>query len=84
MRYRLEKKPKHGTIRVVNKFLFIPTLVDDEWRWLERVKIKKEYRHFSGWTNIKFIHDEEITSFKTTVRKRRTHKGVITTIYRKH
>ena len=97
MRYRLKEKiQKHYDTRVVSKFLFIPTLVDDEWRWLELVKIKQIYQPCLGWTNLKYIHDEESTSWKdhaddekytggpVIIEKFRTDNEVRITINRKH
>lgn len=35
--------PNDGELRIISKFLYYPMCIDDEYRWLEKVKIKQEY-----------------------------------------
>ena len=35
--------PEHHEERIITKFLIFPKCIDNEYRWLERVKIKQRY-----------------------------------------
>jgi len=35
--------PNDDDIRIVEKFLFFPKCIDDEYRWFEKIKIKQRY-----------------------------------------
>ena len=43
MRWTPKETPEEGDKRVINKFLFFPKLIGEEWRWLERVQILQVY-----------------------------------------
>jgi hypothetical protein len=44
MRFNFNKiQPKEGDIRIVEKFLLFPRIINKELRWLERAKIKQRY-----------------------------------------
>lgn len=48
MRWKKKQKsyPKDGEIRIVNKFLLFPRVINNEYRWLELVKIEQFYRGY--------------------------------------
>lgn len=66
MRFKLYT-PATGTVRTVTKFLFLPTVIWDEMRWLEVATIEQQYHYqpnwhwewltskFFGWTNVRFV-----------------------------
>lgn len=35
--------PKEGDKRIILKFLLLPLCIDNEYRWLEKVKIEQKY-----------------------------------------
>lgn len=47
MKWRKKQKkniiPNDGELRIISKFLYFPMCINDEYRWLERVKIEQEY-----------------------------------------
>lgn len=42
------KNPKEGDVRIRKVFLWLPTRIDDEVRWLEKTVIKEVY--FWSWS----------------------------------
>ena len=44
MRWAKQPQPTHGEKRCILTFLTIPTLLDGEWRWLERAWVCQTYR----------------------------------------
>lgn len=46
---RKEIRPDIGDTKIVEKFLWWPACLNDEWRWLERVVIEQEFREDQGW-----------------------------------
>lgn len=52
--------PKHGDIRVVRRFLWVPLRIGSKWRWFERAHIKQEWdNNFHNWYNVMFVDDAE-------------------------
>lgn len=46
----LDTTPKHGTIRMITKFLFLPLTINGETRWLEVANIRQTfYRTRDDW-----------------------------------
>lgn len=46
MRWKKRKRkpiPNDGEKRVVSKFLYFPLCINNEYRWLEKVKVEQEY-----------------------------------------
>jgi hypothetical protein len=43
MRKMLKPEPKLGDIRRVTKFLFLPKVINDELRWLEKATYRQMY-----------------------------------------
>lgn len=43
MRWMQPKPPKHGNIRFIKRFLWLPLTIQRETRWLEFVKIRQRY-----------------------------------------
>lgn len=43
MRWKERKYPEIGVERMVEKFLWFPACANEEWRWLEKVKIQQRY-----------------------------------------
>lgn len=56
--FKLEPQIPHCAVRVVEKFLWRPRLIEDpdkgceEFRWLEKAKVREKY--IFGWTEIGF------------------------------
>lgn len=47
MRCKIIHNKKEGQQRIISKYLFLPTRIGDERRWLEKVSIKQTlYRMF--------------------------------------
>lgn len=47
--------PEDGDERVIRCFLFLPKVVDDEWRWLEFADIRQRFyvwMESSGWEDV--------------------------------
>jgi hypothetical protein len=40
---------KKVNIRVVKRFLFIPKIINRDWRWLEFAKIEQEMTFLNKW-----------------------------------
>lgn len=68
MRWSAKKKPEQYDIRIVERFLFLPKKLKYknklEVRWLEKVKIRQQYKYYTGgllegiipeWTDLEFI-----------------------------
>ena len=58
MRFK-NKQTKIGDVRVVVKFLLLPTEIDNQTRWLEIAKIKQRAYLFYGkfkWHDIEFVN----------------------------
>jgi hypothetical protein len=60
MRFKLKHnlEPNCGDRRIVTKFLLFPIVIDNEFRWLEKVKIEQKYilSPFGySWINKRFI-----------------------------
>ena len=52
-------RPKQGDRKIIkNKFLFFPTFVENECRWLERATVEYKLDFRRDWVGIKF-HDED-------------------------
>ena len=52
------KQEKFSDSRVVTKFLFIPRLINGEWRWLERASFRQHYwacEIGSGWSDVAWV-----------------------------
>lgn len=43
MRWKKEAPPKHGDIRVIRRFLFLPRTINNERRWLEFAHIYQRW-----------------------------------------
>lgn len=58
MRYKFKPSPKRGDTRIITKFLWFPTIIDEELRWMERVKILQQYRVllYDKWRNYKWMN----------------------------
>lgn len=62
------KSYKEFEQRTIEKFLWFPMQLGDDWRWLEKVKIRQEYRvpdcvsYLYGkrpyWNDLKFVENE--------------------------
>lgn len=53
-------KPEYGTTKIVRLFAILPIAIEKETRWLEWVKIRKEYvfdmsSGWEGWLNREFF-----------------------------
>lgn len=57
-------KPKTMDIRIKQNFLILPLKINNEIRWLEKVRIKQQYNILDnheesisiyGWTNVEFL-----------------------------
>lgn len=62
MRWKKRKprpRPRQGDTREIEKFLWRPMLIDDEWRWLERVRYKQEFGRPGKWYTVLMWHDVE-------------------------
>jgi len=62
MKFKLKQQPVVGDTRTISKFAFLPIRIENEIRWLERVKIKQQYvlgsikfSAYDYWRNIEFI-----------------------------
>ena len=55
------KTPKSGDKRIVSKFLLFPREINNEVRWLEKVKIEQEYDRgcLLGWWDIKWADSKQ-------------------------
>lgn len=42
MRYKITNIKKEGQERIINKFLFIPKRIGNEYRWLETASFKQK------------------------------------------
>lgn len=51
MRWKKRRKlnPDIGEKRVVKRFLWWPTCLNDEWRWLERAEIIQQFKRNERW-----------------------------------
>lgn len=51
--------PKEGDTRIVKRFLWTPTELQHEVRWLEKARIKQCYTHFMNesfdWEDIEWV-----------------------------
>lgn len=43
MRWKKKPSPNIRDRRIVEKFLWFPICLDQEWRWLEKAKIEQKY-----------------------------------------
>ena len=64
MRWKVNKKTKPNEPYIIEKFALFPIRINDEYRWLERVRIQAHYwiGDFSGRKYVeydKFIDEEE-------------------------
>lgn len=61
MKRNLKPRPKINSIRILEKFAWLPIEIGNEIRWLEKVRIEQIYlrkvdRVFIGcWSNVKFL-----------------------------
>jgi len=60
MKYNPRETPIMGTRRIIKKYLIIPIMLNNEWRWLESAKIEQEYT-FMGWYNMSWANNKKIT-----------------------
>jgi hypothetical protein len=69
MRWQIKKpkEPEWGKTRIVQRFLFLPTTIEDETRWLEFSYITQEltlyaddWNHRYVWKNIRWGEVEDI------------------------
>jgi len=56
------KTNKYGDTRIIKTFLFFPTTINNECRWLEKSIIEQEYcKYFpgegEGWLNVKWVDE---------------------------
>ena len=57
-------KPQYGSTRIVSRFLIFPVTIGNETRWLERARIKQEYKQGGYaedgdyWSDEEFIIDD--------------------------
>lgn len=54
MRLQVKKpkpKPKSLSRRMITKFLWLPLLLENEWRWLETASIGQTYFNSSEWVS---------------------------------
>ena len=49
MRWKIKPEPKEGDYRIIKKFLFFPTNIGDDVRWLEYSYIRQQYRSKTYW-----------------------------------
>jgi hypothetical protein len=70
MRYKEKPEPQPGDIRTRTRFLFIPTLINHEWRWLEPATWKERYMSGIGsgifsviWHPICWVDDGTDTDY---------------------
>ena len=62
MRFKIEPKYVLGDYRIITKFLFLPVVIDNEVRWLEKVTIRQRYYEgfaYSWWENLAWIDEEK-------------------------
>ena len=58
-----------GTVRIIEVFLLLPKCINEQWRWLEKVKIKQKYETWNklcgfyygyilsgAWNNIEWLN----------------------------
>jgi len=63
MKYQLKARPKLGDTRIITKFLLLPMILNDEFRWLERATIKQrwgvwypdEFGPEERWENVEWV-----------------------------
>lgn len=56
MRWKKRPIPVSGEVRIYRKFLFVPTSIGNEWRWLEFANFQETYNSlFQVWTDKKWI-----------------------------
>ena len=58
--------PKENTIRIKTKFAFIPVVINNDTRWLEKVTIAQLYKTFGdkrSWWNAAFVDTQEERDF---------------------
>lgn len=51
--------PNNGDIKIVTKFLWLPVIIGNEFRWMEKATIKYEYIGYfdsSEWDPIEFLN----------------------------
>lgn len=53
--------PERANVRIVRRFLFFPTWILGEYRWLEMALIKQQYvnNDFEIWGNIAWVEKKE-------------------------
>jgi len=51
MRWTSKETPTEGDERVINRFLFFPKLLGEEWRWLEWAEYKQRYAVYEYSSN---------------------------------
>ena len=58
------KKYKSGDKRIIKKFLFIPKMLEGQWRWLCFARIEQQYHEIVNdvryWSDVKWINSAEI------------------------
>ena len=61
MRWKVDKinKKDTGEFRIIRKFLWLPTEISDEIRWLERATIKQQ-----KFTTFDLLNNREYTIWK--------------------
>jgi len=63
MRYKIKPSASASYVNGVEKttsgFLWFPTRIDNEIRWLEHAHIKKRFSLVLGWVSMKFIDSNE-------------------------
>ncbi len=55
MKYKVKQRPEHLEKRTIKTYLWFPKKLQNEWRWLEYVKIEQMYitdMHTGYWGSI--------------------------------
>ena len=58
MRLKLKPVSKHGDYRIRQGFLFLPKIMNQEWRWLEKAKWEQKYHVYdfdSYWSDVRWV-----------------------------
>jgi hypothetical protein len=59
MRWNNKPKPKVGDTRIIERYLWLPKCINNEWRFFERVKYEQIYENSwdeSYWTSTRWLN----------------------------
>lgn len=61
MKFKVKTKPKVGSVRIQEGFLFFPKKIDNEWRWFEYAiweEIFKRGHERFYWSATQWLNDK--------------------------